>query len=124
MAPTPEAIRTTVENYLKFVAGGTVDDILGLFASGATVEDPVGTDVRTTEASLREFYGIIEPLKQEAELLTLRIAGDTAAFHFRLVTDFGEQKFELSPIDVMTFDDDGKITSMRAVWSAEDMVAR
>ena len=122
MTPSPDAIRTTVENYLKFVAGGTVDEIISLFAADATVEDPVGTDVRTTEASLREFYGIIEPLKQEAELLTLRIAGDTAAFHFRLVTDFGEQKFELSPIDVMTFDEDGKITSMRAVWSAEDMI--
>ena len=122
MTPSPEAIRATVENYLKFVASGTVDEIISLFAEGATVEDPVGTDVRTTEASLREFYGIIEPLKQESELLTLRIAGNTAAFHFRLVTDFGEQKFDLSPIDVMTFDADGKITSMRAVWSAEDMI--
>ena len=122
MTPSPDAIRATVENYLKFVASGTVDEIISLFAADATVEDPVGTDVRTTEASLREFYGIIEPLKQESELLTLRIAGDTAAFHFRLVTDFGEQKFELSPIDVMTFDSDGKITSMRAVWSAEDMI--
>ena len=124
MTPSPEAIRATVENYLKFVASGTVDEIISLFAEGATVEDPVGTDVRTTEASLREFYGMIEPLKQESELLTLRIAGNTAAFHFRLVTDFGEQKFDLSPIDVMTFDADGKITSMRAVWSAEDMVTR
>lgn len=122
MTPSPDAIRTTVENYLKFVAGGTVDDILGLFAEGATVEDPVGTDVRTTEASLREFYSVIEPLEQEAELLTLRIAGDTAAFHFRLVTNVGEQKFELSPIDVMTFDEKGKITTMRAVWSADDML--
>lgn len=122
MSPSPEAIRNTVESYIKFVGSGTADEILSLFAEGATVEDPVGTDVRSTEASLREFYGILEPLKQETELLTLRIAGNTAAFHFRVLTDFGDNKFELSPIDVMTFDEDAKITSMRAVWSGEDMV--
>lgn len=122
MSPSPEAIRNTVESYIKFVASGTADEILSLFAEGATVEDPVGTDVRTTEASLREFYGFLEPLKQETELLTLRIAGNTAAFHFRVLTDFGGNKSELSPIDVMTFDEDAKITSMRAVWSGEDLV--
>lgn len=121
MSPSPEAIRNTIESYIKFVTSGTVDEILSLFAEGATVEDPVGTDVRSTEAALREFYGIIEPLKQESELLTVRIAGNSAAFHFRLVTDFGENQFEVSPIDVMIFDEDAKITSMRAFWSAEDM---
>lgn len=122
MAPSPEAIRETVESYIKFVASGTVDEILSLYAAGASVEDPVGSEVRTTAESLREFYSILEPLKQETELLTLRIGGDTAAFHFRVLTDFGDNKFELSPIDVMTFDDDAKITSMRAVWSGADMV--
>ena len=122
MAPTPEAIRATVEAYVQAVATGTVDDVLALFAPGATVEDPVGTPVRTTEAELREFYGVVAPLQQEGEVLTVRVAGDSAAFHFRLVTIMGDQRFELSPIDVMTFDQDAKITSMRAYWGPEDMV--
>ncbi|MEN0140521.1 MAG: nuclear transport factor 2 family protein [Rhodococcus sp. (in: high G+C Gram-positive bacteria)] len=122
MAPSAEDIRKTVERYIEAVATGTADDIVALYAEGATVEDPVGTEPRTSVESLREFYGVIEPLKQTGELLTLKIAGNSAAFHFSLVTDLGEQKLEISPIDVMTFDDDGKITSMRAFWSQEDMI--
>ena len=122
MAPSAEDIRKTVERYIEAVATGTADDVVSLYAEGATVEDPVGTEPRTTAESLREFYGVIEPLKQTGELLTLKIAGNSAAFHFSLVTDLGEQKLEIAPIDVMTFDDDGKITSMRAFWSQEDMI--
>lgn len=122
MAPTPEAIRETIAAYVDAVASGTVDDIIALYAPGATVEDPVGSEVRSDEASLREFYGVVAPLKQIGEVLTVRVAGDSAAFHFRLVTEVEDQKFEISPIDVMTFDDDGKIASMRAFWGPEDMI--
>ncbi|PBC36573.1 steroid delta-isomerase [Rhodococcus sp. ACS1] len=122
MAPSAEDIRKTVERYIEAVATGTAHDVVALYAEGATVEDPVGTEPRTSVESLREFYGVIEPLKQTGELLTLKIAGNSAAFHFSLVTDLGEQKLEIAPIDVMTFDDDGKITSMRAFWSQEDMI--
>ncbi|MGW3485529.1 nuclear transport factor 2 family protein [Rhodococcus indonesiensis] len=121
MAPTPAAIRATVESYIRSVAKGTTDEVLALYAPGATVEDPVGTDVRTTEASLREFYAMIEPLTQTGELLTLKIAGGNAAFLFRLTTHLGEQDLVMEVVDVMTFDDDARITSMKAYWSQEDM---
>ncbi|MGO4202952.1 nuclear transport factor 2 family protein [Rhodococcus sp. TAF43] len=122
MAASPESIRSTVESYIKAVASGTADDILALYAEGASVEDPVGTEPRTTRESIREFYAIIEPLDQEAELVTLRIAANTAAFHFRLITKIGDQTAEIAPIDIMEFDDAGKIVSMRAVWGQEDMI--
>ncbi|UYP18993.1 nuclear transport factor 2 family protein [Rhodococcus sp. Z13] len=122
MAPSRDAIRATVEGYVKAVATGTVDDVLALYAPGATVEDPVGTPVRTTEAELREFYGAVEPLAQTGEVLTLKIAENSAAFLFRLVTHLGEQDLLMEVVDVMTFDDDARITSMKAYWSQEDMV--
>ncbi|AWH01463.1 nuclear transport factor 2 family protein [Rhodococcus ruber] len=121
MAPTPAAIRATVESYIRSVAKGTTDEVLALYAPGATVEDPVGTEVRTTEASLREFYSMIEPLAQTGELLSLKIAGGNAAFLFRLTTHLGEQDLVMEVIDVMTFDDDARITGMKAYWSQEDM---
>lgn len=124
MPASPESIRNTVESYIKAVATGTADDVLALYADGATVEDPVGTPVRTTRESIREFYAMIEPFEQEAELVTLRIAADIAAFHFRLVTTMGDQTIEIAPIDIMQFDDAGKIVSMRAVWGQEDMITR
>lgn len=122
MAPTTDAIRTTVENYINSVAKGTADDVLALYAPGATVEDPVGTEPRTTAEALREFYGVVEPLSQTAELLTIKIAANNAAFLFRLTTHLGEQDLVMEVIDVMTFDDNAKITSMKAYWSQDDMV--
>lgn len=123
MAPSAEAIRKTVHAYMNAVATGTADEVVALYAEGATVEDPVGTDVRTTREAIHEFYAVIENFDQEAHLETLRIAGNEAAFHFSLITKLGEQRLTIAPIDVMTFDDDAKILSMRAYWGQEDMIS-
>ena len=122
MTATDDQIRATVHRYVEYVATGTTDQVLSLYADGATVEDPVGTDVRTTRESIAEFYGTLEGMEQAGRVLELRIAGGQAAFLFELVTTVGEQKLTMSVIDVMTFDDAGLITSMRAFWSNDDMV--
>lgn len=124
MAPASDAVRKTIDAYIAAVTTGTVDEIMALYAPGATVEDPVGSGVRETEESIREFYGNVAPMDQTGEVYFARIAGDSAAFHFRITTRAGDQEFEITPIDVMTFDDDAKITSMRAYWGPDDMVTR
>lgn len=121
MAADRERILETIQRYVDLVGTGTADQILDLYAEGATVEDPVGTDVRTTRESIREFYAAIEPLEQESRLVSARVAAGEAAFQFELVTKVGDQTYTLAPIDVMTFDDDGRITAMRAFWSNDDM---
>ena len=122
MAASNERIREVIEAYVDRVAHGTTDEVLALYADSATVEDPVGTEVRSTRESIREFYSGLEGLEQEGSLITARIAGGQAAFQFELATKAGEQTYTLSPIDVMTFDDDGLITSMRAFWGNSDLV--
>ena len=122
MAASREAILETIRTYVELVATGSSAAVVALYADGATVEDPVGSEVRTTRASIAEFYGALDGLEQTAKLLHVRIAGNEAAFAFELVTRAGEQTFTLAPIDVMTFDDDARITSMRAFWAGEDMV--
>jgi steroid delta-isomerase len=121
MAASPERIREVIDQYVARVAGGTTDDIMELYAEGATVEDPVGTEVKTTREAIREFYSGLEALEQAGEVLSVRIAGGQAAFLFELRTKAGDQTYTLAPIDVMTFDDDGKITTMRAFWGDTDM---
>ena len=121
MAADRDSILETIERYVDLVGKGTADEILELYAEGATVEDPVGSEVRTTRESIREFYAAIEPLEQESRLVSARIAEGQAAFLFELVTRVGDQTYTLAPIDVMTFDDDGRITTMRAFWSNADM---
>lgn len=122
MVASNEQIREVIHRYVDRVANGTTDEIVALYADGATVEDPVGSEVRTTRASIREFYATLEGMEQDGRVLTARINGGEAAFQFELVTKAGDQTITLAPIDVMTFDDDGRITSMKAYWSDDDMV--
>jgi steroid Delta-isomerase len=121
MAADRDRILETIQSYVDLVGKGTADEILDLYAEDATVEDPVGTEVRTTHEAIREFYAAIEPLQQESRLVSARVADGRAAFLFELVTRVGDQTYTLAPIDVMTFDDEGRITSMRAFWSNADM---
>jgi steroid delta-isomerase len=122
MGASREAILETIHAYVDRVANGTAAEVVALYADGATVEDPVGSEVRTTRESILEFYGPLETMEQEARLLHARIAGNEAAFAFELASRVGDQTYTLAPIDVMTFDDDARILSMRAFWSGEDMV--
>jgi steroid Delta-isomerase len=122
MAASDERIREVVEEYVRLVATGTADEIVALYAEGATVEDPVGSDVLTERDAIRAFYAGLEGLEQETRLIELRVAGGEAAFHFEIRTAAGGSTYTLAPFDVMTFDDDGRITTMRAFWGEQDMV--
>ena len=48
------------------------------------------------------------------------MAGSVAVFLWQLTLDAGDGRTRISPISHMTFDDDARITSMRAFWSPED----
>lgn len=122
MAVSPVQIRQVVDDYVRLVGSGTADEIVALYAADATVEDPVGSEVRAGHAAIREFYAGLEGLVQETRLLASRIAGSEAAFHFEIITRAGDRTYTLSPIDAMTFDDSGLITTMRAFWGDTDMV--
>ena len=121
MAASDERIREVVEQYVRLVATGTADEVVALYADGATVEDPVGTEVRRTRDDIHAFYATLEGLEQETRLVELRVAGGEAAFHFEIKTSADGATYTLAPFDVMTFDDEGRITSMRAYWSNADM---
>lgn len=123
-AALADKISTAVEAYIERLTAGDAGRIVELFADGATVEDPIGTDVRTTREQLLEFYTIIQNLDdRQATLKWKKVAGDTAVFEFTLVTHTAGMAFEITPVDIMVFDAEGKIVSMRAVWAQEDLKA-
>ena len=119
--PSQEAIAQTVNSYLDLVAKGTADEIVALYAADATLEDPVGSDLRRGRDAVHEFYAAVEGVKKETELAQLRISGSEAAFFWHLTLDGGDSRMRISPISVMEFDEDARITSMRAFWSPSDM---
>jgi len=119
--PSQEAITATVKRYLDLVATGKADDIVPLYAADATIEDPVGTDLRRGQEAIREFYAGFQDAKKETELAELRVGAGEAAFLWHLTLDAGDTRTRISPISAMTFDDDARITSMRAFWSPSDV---
>jgi steroid delta-isomerase len=121
MAASRDLILETINNYVTYVGAGAAEKLVALFAEGSTVEDPVGSEVRTTRESIREFYATLEGRAESASLGNVKIADGQAAFSFELRVRVGDTTYAIAPIDVMTFDDDGRITSMRAFWSGADM---
>jgi steroid Delta-isomerase len=119
--PTREAVTQTVNRYLELVATGTADDIVPLYTDDATIEDPVGSEFRRGRDAIREFYAAFQDAKKATELAELRVNGNEAAFFWHLTLDGGDSRTRISPISLMRFDEDAKITSMRAFWSPTDV---
>lgn len=120
-ADKAQAITDTVHRYIELVAKGSADDLVELYADDATVEDPVGGEVHIGRQAIRGFYSGIDDVQRECELISLRVAGNEAAFQFRMSVIAGEHRRVIEPIDVMAFDGHGKITAMKAYWSAADV---
>jgi steroid delta-isomerase len=113
---TAEDIRSVVERYLAGVSAGDADAIAALYAEDAIVEDPAGSDAHVGRAAIHAFYASVSAPGIETKLVGgVNVVDEhTAAFHFAVVID-GNTVVE--PIDIMTFDDEARITSMRAYWS-------
>jgi len=120
--PSAEDITTTVNRYLELAAKGDADGITDLYADDATVEDPVGGEVHIGRQAIRGFYANVEKVNAETEVVTLRALGNEAAFFWALTIDMADVgKMRIEIISVMTFDDDGKIASMKAYWTPENV---
>jgi steroid delta-isomerase len=114
---TTEDIRNVIGQYVERVAAHQPDKVADLFADGATIEDPVGTDLKTGREAIVDFFAVIAAMEQTtAELQWCKVAADTAVFEFRLRVSTAGQGYEVSPVDIMVFDEEAKIVSMRAVW--------
>jgi len=126
--PDADAIRTRVVEYQAAFSAGDREGWIGQFTTAATLEDPVGSEVKHGHEGIGEFWDGFQDLATGAEMISTgptRVAGTEAAFPFRIRVKVGEDWMLLDVIDVMTFTDadDGtaRITSMRAFWDFTDM---
>lgn len=103
------------------------DGIVALYADDATVEDPVGSPVKSGRKAIADFYAFA--IKSGAKLrLAAPIRGShgnsaAMAFNVELNMPQGDKtaRAVIRVIDVMTFDEEGKFSSMRAFWGPSDM---
>ena len=124
MAATNDQIRATIDRYVEVFSAGDRAGYLSLFADDATVEDPVGAEVVSGRDGLEGFWDGVRAMSPEIELQLTgapRLAAGEAAFPMRAITTLGDAKLAVEIIDVMTFADDGRITSLRAFWDFAEM---
>jgi steroid delta-isomerase len=118
---TPEDNAKAVRRYLEFAAQGKVDDIVALYADDATVEDPVGSEVHIGRQAIHGFYSNIPTGENATDIVTLRALTNEVAFYWALTVNLGEGKMRIEIISIMTFNGEGKIASMKAYWTPENI---
>jgi steroid delta-isomerase len=113
------AMQAYIDNYNRMDLAAVV----ALYAEDATVEDPVGTPLKKGKKEIHAFYEMA--MKSGAKLsLAAPIRGshgNSAAMAFDVNLNMPQGRAVIRVIDVMTFNEAGQFTSMKAYWSRGDM---
>jgi steroid delta-isomerase len=117
----PNHIRQIYARYPELVSKGDVDAIVALYADDATIEDPIGSELKRGRDAVREFYAASAGTIAMRCTGPVRVAGNEAATPMVVLIGPEGQQQALDIISIMRFDDDGRIASMRAYWSMDAM---
>lgn len=115
--PTHEEMVRAVERYVEAFDNSDPAAVRDLFAENATVEDPVGTPPHAGHEAIHAFYA--RSMQTGARLKLegpVRTVGNTAAFPFSVHLTLDNRPARIDVIDLFTFDEHGKVTSMRAYF--------
>jgi steroid Delta-isomerase len=122
--PTPEEIRAIVQRYAESFSAGDKEGYVGLFADDATLEDPVGAGVHQGRDAIDAFWDTTRQMTPTIELVItgpVRVAGNEAAFPGEARPKLGDDRMVVPIVDTLAFDDEGKITQLRAFWDFADL---
>ena len=74
--------------------------------------------------AIRGFYKVLRARQPRPSCSRCGPLGHEAAFFWALTVDLGESRMRIEIISIMTFNDDGKIASMKAYWAPENVSRR
>ena len=122
--PTEARMKQAMQAYLDRYNQDDLEGVVGLYADDATVEDPVGTPVKAGKAAIRDFYKFAMTTGARLSLAApIRAShGRSAAMPFDVTLNYQGSRMIIRVIDVMTFNDAGQFSSMRAYWGPSDMI--
>lgn len=117
-------MKQAMQAYIDHFNRGDHAAIAGLYADDATVEDPVGSPLKEGKDAIAAFYKMAVSTGAKLKLAApIRGShGNAAAMAFEVQLNMPEGEAVIRVIDVMTFNDAGQFTSMKAYWSRQDMV--
>jgi steroid delta-isomerase len=123
-----EQIRAVVEQYVAHFSAGDRAGWLALWAEDATMEDPVGTPLKTGHDEIGAFFEQSMTMADSLRLVLtgpVCIAAGEVAFGMQARPTMGGTEFCVDIVDVMQFSDgpDGtpRIQTMRAFWDPATM---
>jgi steroid Delta-isomerase len=122
--PDPDVIRHVVATYMERFTANDREGWLDLFADDAWIEDPVGSPRRDGRAAIGAFWDETHSIPDSISLVPLGIltvVGREAIFTMQALPVLDGKTYAVDVIDLMTFDDRGKITTMRAFFDPAAM---
>ena len=118
---TAAEIINKVQQLITGVNDHDIAAVIDLYDDDAIVEDPVGTDPKCGHEAIKAFYQQGFQVKIQFQLTgSIRCAGNSAAFPFLATIDPGENKMSMEIIEVLEFNEAGRIQLMRAYWGPEN----
>ena len=117
--PASTTMKNAMRAYIDAFNSGSAEAVAALYAEDATVEDPVGTPPRHGKAAILDFYRgtIATGAKLALDGPVRGSHGNSAAMAF--TARIGPVTVRV--IDVMTFDEAGRFTSMKAYFAPDDI---
>lgn len=119
-----DTLRTNIASYTARFTAEDREGWLDLFADDAWIEDPVGTPRRAGRKEIGEFWDEVHTVPDAIELRPLGIVtviGDEGIFTMQARATLGDSVFGVDIIDLMTFDEAGRIATMRAFFDQSAM---
>lgn len=119
--PAATVMKEALLNYIRFFNERDLAGLLALYADDATVEDPYGRSFIQGKEAITAMYSKALQSPAWLEPLIPPRGSFTNAATVSFIVHTGQTKIHVT--DVMTFDEKGRFTSMRAYWGPDDQEA-
>jgi steroid delta-isomerase len=122
--PTQSEMKAALQAYIDGFNSDDADAIMALFADDAEIEDPVGSALKSRaqfEAFIRQGVKFGARLSLAAPIRGSH--GNHAAMAFVVTFLQDGVRIMTNSVDVMTFDESGKIVRMEGYWGPGDAAA-
>jgi steroid Delta-isomerase len=121
-APSQATMKATLQAYVDATNRGDAAGLLSLFAPGAVIEDPVGSPPKSGAALKPWFEATVALRARLTPVAPSRGSyANEAALVFEVAYDAGGRRLKTRSLDVCRFDEQGRITALRAYWGPEDV---
>jgi steroid delta-isomerase len=120
--PTQAQMKAALQAYIDGFNAHDAEAIMALFADNVVIEDPVGSPLKSRpefEAFIRQGVKLGARLKLAAPIRGSQ--GNQAAMAFVVTFTQDGVRYITNSLDVMTFDDAGKIVRMDGFWGPSDV---